>query len=88
MSNPVKLSNRMTNMIAKCFVCGKMIKDQPEIKIVGTLNGVQMNPQNAHQLLVPMNGVPVCDPCFKDLGLEDTEPSNILVGVPGGMRNG
>lgn len=84
MSQPVKLTNRMTNMIAKCFICGEMIK-QNDIKIVGTVNGVQMNPQNAHQMLVPMNGVPVCDPCFKLHELEDVEPSNILV-AQGNMR--
>lgn len=88
MSNPVKLANRMNSLIAKCFVCNKMIKDQPEIKIVAAINGVQMNPGNAHQLMLPMNGVPVCDPCFTDLGLEDKEPSNLVVAVPGGLRNG
>lgn len=86
MSNPVNLLNRMNNVIAKCFVCGEMIRE-PEIRVVSALNGVQIHPANQRELILPMSGVPVHDKCFKDLGLDDSEPSNIFV-TQGGLKRG
>lgn len=80
----VDLKVQPFNATCKCFNCEKGFNLSQKDLVIHVVNTIaSITPDNAGGMQVAMVLVPICDPCFKELGLlEQPDPADRII-LPG-----